>query len=168
MTQSTVIVHDFQKGADTMKDPKSVNTIDVNEIMSLIPHRHPMLLIDRVEDIQLGLSAVGVKNVSINEWYFQGHFPGKPILPGVLIVEAMAQTAAVLVMKSNGADDNKLVYFMSVEEAKFRKPVVPGDVLKLKVSKDKSRGNVWKFKGDAYVDDVLVAEASFAAMIVDR
>ncbi|MBX9804777.1 MAG: 3-hydroxyacyl-ACP dehydratase FabZ [Alphaproteobacteria bacterium] len=151
-----------------MKDPKSVNTIDVNEIMSLIPHRHPMLLIDRVEDIQLGLSAVGVKNVSINEWYFQGHFPGKPILPGVLIVEAMAQTAAVLVMKSNGADDNKLVYFMSVEEAKFRKPVVPGDVLKLKVSKDKSRGNVWKFKGDAYVDDVLVAEASFAAMIVDR
>jgi 3-hydroxyacyl-[acyl-carrier-protein] dehydratase len=127
-----------------------------------------MLLIDRVEDIQLGLSAVGVKNVSINEWYFQGHFPGKPILPGVLIVEAMAQTAAVLVMKSNGADDNKLVYFMSVEEAKFRKPVVPGDVLKLKVSKDKSRGNVWKFKGDAYVDDVLVAEASFAAMIVDR
>lgn len=168
MTQSTVIVHDFQKGTDTMKDPTSVSSIDVNEIMSLIPHRYPMLLIDRVEDIQLGLSAVGVKNVCINEWYFQGHFPGKPILPGVLIIEAMAQTAAVLVMKSNGADDNKLVYFMSVEEAKFRKPVVPGDVLKLKVTKDKSRGNVWKFKGDAYVDGALVAEASFAAMIVDR
>lgn len=168
MTQSTVIVHDFQKGADTKMEQKSLNYLDVNEIMSLIPHRYPMLLIDRVEDIELGVSAVGVKNASINEWFFQGHFPSKPIFPGVLIVEAMAQTAGVLVMKTLDVNEEKLVYFMSIEEAKFRKPVVPGDVLRLKVTKDKSRGPVWKFQGSAFVDDVLVAEATFSAMIADK
>ena len=151
-----------------MKEQGALPSIGVEEIMSLIPHRYPMLLIDRVEDIQLDYSAVGIKNVSMNEWFFQGHFPSKPIFPGVLIVEAMAQTAAVLVMKTLDVKEEKLVYFMSVEEAKFRKPVVPGDVLKLKVTKNKNRGAVWKFKGEAFVGDALVAEATFAAMIADQ
>ncbi len=150
-----------------MVEKKALPYIDISEIMSLIPHRYPMLLIDRVEEVQLGQSAVGVKNVSMNEWYFQGHFPEKPILPGVLIIEAMAQTAAVLVMKTLGLDD-KLVYFMSVEEAKFRKPVAPGDVMRLKVTKEKNRGVVWKFKGEAFVGGHLVAESIFAAMIANK
>lgn len=121
MTQSTVILHNFKKEANSMNKQEPSNHLAIEEIMTLIPHRYPMLLIDRVEDIQPGEYAVGVKNVSLNEWYFQGHFPGKPILPGVLIVEAMAQTAAVLVMKDLGANE-KIVYFMSIDEAKFRKP----------------------------------------------
>lgn len=168
MTQSSVIVHDFKKEAHSMTQQEPTNRISIEEIMTLIPHRYPMLLIDRVEDIQPGEQAVGIKNVSLNEWYFQGHFPGRPILPGVLIVEAMAQTAAVVVMKDLGANENKLVYFMSIDEAKFRKPVVPGDVLRLKVSKEKCRGAVWKFKGEAIVGDTLVAEAVFTAMIADK
>ncbi len=167
MTQSSVIIHNFQKEDQTMKDVKSSNVAHIEEIMSLIPHRYPMLLIDRVEDIEPGESAVGVKNVSLNEWYFQGHFPGRPILPGVLIVEAMAQTAAVAVMRNISGND-KSVFFMSIDEAKFRKPVVPGDVLKLKVTKERSRGTVWKFKGEATVDGTLVAEASVTAMIGDK
>ena len=151
-----------------MQEQEPLSAIGVEEIMSFIPHRYPMLLIDRVEDIQLDYQAVGIKNVSMNEWFFQGHFPEKPIFPGVLIVEAMAQTAAVLVMMTLGIQEEKLVYFMSIEEAKFRKPVVPGDVLKLKVTKDKHRGPVWKFKGEAFVKDTLVAEATFAAMIADQ
>jgi 3-hydroxyacyl-[acyl-carrier-protein] dehydratase len=168
MTQSTVIVHDFKKETNSMTKQESVPYLSVEEIMTYIPHRYPMLLIDRVEDMEAGEHAVGVKNVSLNEWFFQGHFPGKPIMPGVLIVEAMAQTAGVVVMKSLGANQDKLVYFMSIDEAKFRKPVVPGDVLKLNVTKDKSRGLVWKFKGKAMVNDVLVAEAIITAMIADR
>ncbi len=166
MTQSTVIVHDFKKGSDPMVQRTSSSCMDIQEITSLIPHRYPMLLIDRMEDIEVGLSAVGIKNVSMNEWYFQGHFPEKPILPGVLIIEAMAQTAAALVMKSLQLE-NKLVYFMSVEEAKFRKPVVPGDVMRLKVTKEKNRGPVWKFKGEAFVEGALVAESIFSAMVAD-
>lgn len=170
MTQSSVIVHNFHKEDQTMKDVKSSDVVYVEEIMSLIPHRYPMLLIDRVEDIQAGESAVGVKNVSLNEWYFQGHFPGRPILPGVLIVEAMAQTAAVAVTKNMSDSDknNKIVYFMSIDEAKFRKPVVPGDVLKLKLTRERSRGTVWRFKGEAMVDGALVAEAIVTAMIGDK
>lgn len=168
MTQSVVKLHDFQKETDIMKEQRLLPSMGVEEIMSLIPHRYPMLLIDRVEDIQPDYSAVGIKNVSMNEWFFQGHFPKKPIFPGVLIVEAMAQTAAVLVMKTLDVKEEKLVYFMSVEEAKFRKPVVPGDVLRLKVTKDKNRGPVWKFKGEAFVGDALVAESTFAAMIADQ
>lgn len=143
--------------------------IELEEILKLIPHRYPMLLIDRVMDVELGHKAVGIKNVSSNEWYFQGHFPGKPILPGVLIVEAMAQTAAVLVCKTLGEHcSGKLVYFMSVDEARFRRPVVPGDVMHLKVEKDRSRGNVWKFKGEAWVNGALASEAIFSAMIADN
>jgi 3-hydroxyacyl-[acyl-carrier-protein] dehydratase len=142
--------------------------LTVEDIMKLIPHRYPMLLIDRVQDIQLDHSAVGVKNVTFNEWFLQGHFPGKPIMPGVLIVEALAQTAGVLVMKTVNEKEEKLVYFMSIEEAKFRKPVVPGDILHLKVTKEKNRGPVWKFRGEAWVGDAIVAEAVYTAMIADK
>jgi 3-hydroxyacyl-[acyl-carrier-protein] dehydratase len=141
----------------------------INEIMDLIPHRIPMLLIDKLTDVKLGESATGIKNVTMNEWFFQGHFPGHPVMPGVLIVEAMAQAAGVLVTKSMGENSaDKLVYFMSIEEAKFRKPVVPGDTLKLKVSLLKSRGNIWKFRGEAWVGDVMTDEAIFTAMIASK
>lgn len=143
--------------------------IDVNRIMELIPHRYPFLLIDRVKDIKLGESAVGIKNVTINEQIFQGHFPGHPIFPGVLIVEAMAQTAASLVVTTLGPEsENKLVYFMTIDEARFRKPVVPGDQLHIHVTVERNRGAVWKFKGEAKVDGKLHAEATFSAMIMDR
>jgi len=159
----------LQSSNDNHKD---IMTLDIIEIMQLIPHRYPMLLIDKLEIIEPGQKAVGIKNVSLNEWYFEGHFPGRPIMPGVLIVEAMAQSAAALVMKSlqlEGLDPaSKLVYFMAIEEAKFRRPVVPGDVLHLVVEKDKSRGNVWRFKGQGFVDEKLTNEAHFTAMIVDK
>ncbi|NQV48270.1 MAG: 3-hydroxyacyl-ACP dehydratase FabZ [Rhodospirillaceae bacterium] len=136
--------------------------------MKMIPHRYPFLMIDRVEDINLDVRAVGIKNVTINEPYFQGHFPGHPVMPGVLIVEAMAQTAAVLVVATMGeAAEGKLVYFMSVDQARFRKPIGPGDRVEIHVEKQRNRGNVWKFTGKAIVDGALMAEAVFAAMIVD-
>lgn len=137
------------------------------EIKKLLPHRYPFLFVDRIEDIILGESATGIKNVSINEWYFQGHFPNQPIFPGVLIIEAMAQTAGALVVKTIGFEEENppLVYFMSVQEAKFRKPVYPGDVLLLKVFKEHHRKSVWKFKGKAWVNEILSAEATFTAMI---
>jgi 3-hydroxyacyl-[acyl-carrier-protein] dehydratase len=144
-------------------------TVDINRIMEMIPHRYPILLIDRVVDIKPDESAVGIKNVTFNEPHFMGHFPQRPIMPGVLIVEAMAQTSAVLVVTTLGGDsEGKLVYFMSIEEAKFRKPVVPGDRLELHVVKERSRGSVWKFKAEGKVDGVKVAEATFSAMIVDN
>lgn len=140
--------------------------LDVTEIMKLLPHRYPMLMVDRLCEIVPSESALGIKNVSMNEPFFGGHFPGKPIMPGVLIIEAMAQTAGALVVYSleDGAKD-KIVYFMSIEEAKFRKPVVPGDRLEMRVTKQRSRGSVWKFAGVATVDNVVVAEATFTAMI---
>ncbi len=142
--------------------------IDIMRIMEMIPHRYPMLLVDRVTEIQRGESAVGLKNVSINESFFQGHFPQKPVMPGVLVVEALAQVAAVLVVDSLGDEvEGKLVYFMSIDSAKFRKPVVPGDQLVLHVTKDRARRNIWSFKGEARVDGGLVAEASFKAMLAD-
>lgn len=141
-------------------------TIDIHRIMELIPHRYPFLLVDRLEDMQLGESAIGIKNVTFNEPHFQGHFPGAPVMPGVLIVEAMAQTAAALVITTLGADaEGKLVYFMTIDNARFRRQVVPGDQLRMHVKKTRSRGRVWKFDGKAYVGDVLAAEASFGAMI---
>ncbi|MGE5506060.1 MAG: 3-hydroxyacyl-ACP dehydratase FabZ [Actinomycetota bacterium] len=144
------------------------NVIDINRIMQMIPHRYPFLMVDRVEDVVTNESAVGVKNVTINEPFFQGHFPNHPVMPGVLIIEAMAQTAAVLVVHSLGPSaEGKLVYFMSVDDARFRKPVGPGDRLHIHVHKDRSRGNVWKFRGEAKVDGTLMAEATFAAMILD-
>ena len=143
--------------------------IDIQRIMEMIPHRYPFLLIDRVVNVVTGQSAIGIKNVSINEAYFQGHFPQHPVLPGVLMIEAMAQTAAVLVVHTLGSDsEGKLVYFMSVDNARFRRPVFPGDQLAVHVVKQRSRGNVWKFEGRAKVGDTLTAEAVFAAMILDR
>ena len=141
--------------------------LDVKQIMDMIPHRPPFLMIDKVTDIIRGASAVGIKNVTINEDYFAGHFPGHPIMPGVLIIEAMAQTAAVLVIDTAGKQLGSLVYFMSVEQARFRRPVGPGDNLHLHVEKLHSRGRVWKFKGEARVEGDLMAEAVFSAMIVE-
>ncbi len=141
---------------------------DVMEIMEMIPHRYPFLMIDRVVDMLPGVSATGIKNVTINEPFFQGHFPSQPVFPGVLIIEAMAQTAAIVVVETmEGRTAGKLVYFMTVDEARFRRPVVPGDVLKIHVTKLRNRRNVWKFRGEARVDGVLMAEATYSAMIVD-
>jgi 3-hydroxyacyl-[acyl-carrier-protein] dehydratase len=142
--------------------------IDVERIMQMIPHRYPFLMIDRVVEVVPGESATGIKNVSVNEHYFQGHFPQRPVMPGVLIIEAMAQTAAVLVVHTLGSGaEGKLVYFMSVDSARFRRPVVPGDRLRVEVVRQRNRGNVWKFEGQAKVDGKLMAEATFAAMIMD-
>lgn len=144
-------------------------TIDIAGIMHAIPHRYPFLLIDRVVELIENVSAVGVKNVSVNENFFAGHFPGHPVMPGVLIIESMAQTAAVLVVETLGPEEaGKVVYFMSVEGAKFRRPVVPGDCLRIHVVKERNRGNVWKFHAVARVDGVAVAEATYAAMIMDQ
>lgn len=141
--------------------------LDVTRIMQLIPHRFPMLLIDRVIDIVPGESCTGIKNVTINEHFFAGHFPSRPVMPGVMIVEAMAQTSATLVAHSLGAEaEGKLVYFMSIEDARFRRPIVPGDQIHIKVTKLQTRRNVWRFKGEALVGGVLCAEANYAAMIV--
>ena len=143
--------------------------VDIARIMHAIPHRYPFLMIDRVVELVRDRSAIGVKNVSVNESFFQGHFPGHPVMPGVLIIESMAQTAAVLVVETLGPDAaGKVVYFMSIEAAKFRRPVHPGDQLRIHVTKDRNRGNVWKFHAVARVDGVSVAEATYAAMIMDR
>lgn len=142
--------------------------IDIEEIIKLIPHRYPILLVDKIVELELNEYIIGQKNVTFNEPFFQGHFPDRPIMPGVLIIEAMAQTSAVLVVKTLGGTEDKLVYFMSIENAKFRKPVVPGDVLLLKLEKTKNRGNVWRFAATATVDGVKVAEAEITAMIVDK
>lgn len=148
---------------------KELVSVDINRIKDMIPHRYPFLLVDKVIDIDSGQSAVGIKNVTVNEPFFPGHFPTRPVMPGVLMIEAMAQTAAVLVVEHLGEDtEGKLVYFMSVDGVKFRKPVVPGDQLHLHVEKDRCRGNIWKFNGQAKVDGKVVVEASFSAMIVDE
>lgn len=140
---------------------------DIAMIKRMIPHRYPFLLIDKVENMVSGEAAVGIKNVTVNEPHFEGHFPTKPIMPGVMIVEAMAQTAAVLVVQTlELIDKEMLVYFMSVDNCKFRKPVVPGDRLELHVSVIKNRGKVWKFEGKGMVDGSVVTDAEFTAMIV--
>ncbi len=134
-----------------------------NEIRKLLPHRYPFLLVDRILDIDPRVKATGLKNVTFNEPFFQGHFPDNPIMPGVLIVEAMAQVSGILAFKS-GAEGNA-VYFMSIEKAKFRRPVVPGDQLRFEVSILQQRNKVWKFSGQTFVDDKVVAEAEFTAMV---
>jgi 3-hydroxyacyl-[acyl-carrier-protein] dehydratase len=144
-------------------------SIDVVQLMKMLPHRYPMLMIDRLDEIVKDSSAVGIKNVTVNEPCFQGHFPGRPIMPGVLIIESMAQTAAALVVYSiGGVAEGRLVYFMSIEGARFRKLVVPGDTLRVHVARIHRRGNVWKFRGEAKVEGVLCAEAIYTAMIVDE
>ena len=142
--------------------------IDINEIMSIIPHRYPFLLVDRVTSITLNESIVGIKNVTINEPQFTGHFPDRPVMPGVLIIEAMAQLAAVLVAKSMKSTKDKEVFFMSIEESKFRKIVEPGDCLVMYSSIVQNRGSVWKFKARAEVDGKIASEAVFTAMVRDK
>lgn len=148
-----------------LPSPSSL-TLNVEDIKKLIPHRYPMLMVDRIEQIQGHDYAVGIKNVTINEPFFMGHFPNNPVMPGVLIVEAMAQTAGVIVSHAlSESDQSKVVYFMSIEDARFRKPVVPGDTLHLHVTRLQNRRNVWKFKGEAKINNILHAEATFTAMI---
>ncbi|MEJ1993937.1 MAG: 3-hydroxyacyl-ACP dehydratase FabZ [Limibacillus sp.] len=154
--------------ARELKSRAEKGTIDILGIMEMIPHRYPFLLIDRVVDLVPNESAVGVKNVSINEPFFQGHFPRQPVMPGVLLIEAMAQTAAVLVVETlEGAAAGKLVYFMTVDGARFRRPVTPGDQVHIHVVKLKNRRNVWRFRGEAKVGEQLMAEAEFSAMIME-
>jgi 3-hydroxyacyl-[acyl-carrier-protein] dehydratase len=143
-------------------------TLDVERIKKLLPHRAPFLFVERLTDIVTEQSATGWKSVSINEPHFQGHFPDYAVMPGVLIVEAMAQTAGALVVHSLGfAREKRIVYFMTIEKARFRKPVTPGDMLRMPVKAMRRRGPVWRFEGQAYVGDTLCAEAEFSAMIHD-
>jgi 3-hydroxyacyl-[acyl-carrier-protein] dehydratase len=142
--------------------------IELPRIMEMIPHRHPFLMIDKVVDAVANQRATGIKNLSADEYYFKGHFPARAVMPGVLIIEAMAQTAAVLVVHTLGAEsEGKLVYFMSVDSARFRRPVFPPARLEIHVTKQRNRGNVWKFEGMAKIGDDVMAEAVFAAMILD-
>ena len=142
--------------------------LDIRRVMAALPHRYPMLLVDRVERLERDVSITAIKAVSMNEGFFQGHFPGRPIMPGVLIVEALAQAAGILAVESLGlADSGKLVYFMAIEGAKFRLPVEPGCLLTLDVSFVQKRASVCKFAGRATVDGKLAAEANFTAMIAD-
>jgi 3-hydroxyacyl-[acyl-carrier-protein] dehydratase len=142
--------------------------MDITGVLARLPHRFPMLLVDRVEELVAGERIVAIKAVTFNEPFFQGHFPGRPIMPGVLIVEALAQAAGVLAIESMGLrDSGKLVYFMAIEEAKFRKPVEPGCLLRLEASFVQRRATVCKFEGRATVDGQLAAEARFTAMIAD-
>lgn len=151
------------------KPAGDVENLDIVRIMEMIPHRYPMLMIDRIVQMAVNSTATGVKNVTANEAYFQGHFPERPIMPGVMIIESMAQTAAVLVVHTLGVDaEGKLVYFMSIDNARFRRPVVPGDAMLVEVTRVRRRGPVWKFASVARVDDEVVAEATFAAMILDE
>lgn len=153
-----------------MDSQTNVNeTMDIMRIMKMIPHRYPILLVDRIIEFVAGERIVGLKNVTMNEPHFMGHFPDFPVMPGVLIIEAMAQTAACFVVRTLGPEsEGKLVYFMSIDEAKFRKPVVPGDSVHIQATVIQSRRNVWKFRGEARVGDTLCAEAIFSAMILDR
>lgn len=140
-----------------------------DRILAMLPHRYPILLIDRLLEIEPGQRLVALKNVSINEPQFQGHFPGHPIMPGVLLIEAMAQAAAALVVATLGTEaEGRLVYFMTIDSARFRKPVVPGDQVRITVTKERQRGPVWKFSGECKVGEALTTEANFSAMIVER
>jgi 3-hydroxyacyl-[acyl-carrier-protein] dehydratase len=146
----------------------AIGPLDVKRVMAALPHRYPLLLVDRVESIVPDQSIVAIKAVTMNEQFFQGHFPGRPIMPGVLIVEALAQAAGVLAVESlNLANSGKLVYFMAIENAKFRQPVDPGVLLKLEVEFVQKRATVCKFAGRATIDGKLAAEAHFTAMIAD-
>jgi 3-hydroxyacyl-[acyl-carrier-protein] dehydratase len=148
---------------------KQLQSADIVRIMKLLPHRYPFLLIDKLVDMDGDLSGSAIKNVTINEPFFQGHFPGAPVMPGVLLVEAMAQTAGALVLNHLGDNEaGKLVFFMSIDKARFRKPVVPGDTVRFNVTQSQKRPPVWKFWCEAMVDGRKVAEAEIGAMLMDR
>jgi 3-hydroxyacyl-[acyl-carrier-protein] dehydratase len=142
--------------------------LDVNEIMKLLPHRYPFLLVDRVTEIDPGKKIVGLKNVTINEPFFPGHFPGHPVMPGVLIIEAMAQTAAILVYSSSADNKDKITYFVGIDNTKFRKPVVPGDQLRLELEVIGCRRGIYTFSGKAYVEGKLVTESELRATFADK
>ena len=145
-----------------------LDSADIMRILELLPHRYPFLMVDRIVDMKGDEAAVGIKNVTANEPHFQGHFPGQPAMPGVLIIEGMAQTAGALCVNSRGQGGKPtLVYFMTIDKAKFRKPVLPGDRLEYHMKKIRNRTNIWKFDGVALVDGVKVAEAEISAMLVD-
>jgi 3-hydroxyacyl-[acyl-carrier-protein] dehydratase len=153
---------------ETIDTGKKLGSADIARVMKLLPHRYPFLLIDRLQDMDGDESCVGIKNVTINEPFFQGHFPQFPVMPGVLIIEGLAQTAGALCVASLGEDYNpQVVYFMGIDKAKFRRPVVPGDQLHYHVRKLRSRGRVWRFYGEARVNGHVVAEAEVSAMIAD-
>ena len=153
---------------DTAEPKKQLRTADIARVLKLLPHRYPFLMIDRIIEMDGDRSCIGIKNVTINEPYFQGHFPSFPVMPGVLIIEGMAQTAGALCVDSIGEKyEPSLVYFLGIDDAKFRKPVVPGDTIHYHVRKIRNRGPVWRFKAEAYVDGNLVAEAEVSAMITD-
>jgi 3-hydroxyacyl-[acyl-carrier-protein] dehydratase len=146
-----------------------LGTADITRVLQLLPHRYPFLLVDRIVDMDRDESAVGIKSVTINEPFFQGHFPGFPVMPGVLIIEGLAQTAGALcVANFNTSYKPQLVYFMGIDRAKFRKPVLPGDQLHYHVRKIRSRGRAWRFYGEAKVNGQVVAEAEVSAMILDQ
>ena len=158
-------MNDAPEGAETRA---AIGPLDIRRVMAALPHRYPMLLVDRVETIIPDQSIVAIKAVTINEGFFDGHFPGRPIMPGVLIVEALAQAAGVLAVESLGlSGSGKLVYFMAIDEAKFRAPVEPGVLLRLEVEFVQKRGKICKFAGKAMIGDKLAAEANFTAMIAD-
>ncbi|WP_447980690.1 3-hydroxyacyl-ACP dehydratase FabZ [Candidatus Nitrospira bockiana] len=142
--------------------------MDINDIRATLPHRYPFLLVDRIQELEVGRRIIGLKNVTINEPFFQGHFPGRPIMPGVLIIEAMAQVGGVLAFKSAPPKGNPVVYLTGVDKAKFRKPVVPGDQLRFEIEVLKQRPPFWKMQAKAYVEDHLVCEAEMTAMVTEE
>lgn len=151
--------------ANVSEAKTELTTCEISDVLKLLPHRYPFLMVDKVINIRGDDFGIGIKNVTFNEPHFQGHFPAEPVMPGVLIIEAMAQTAGVLCIVGEGTDQPSLVYMMTVDKAKFRRPVRPGDVLELHMKKERHRGNVWRFHGDAIVNGQVVAEADVSAMI---
>jgi 3-hydroxyacyl-[acyl-carrier-protein] dehydratase len=153
---------------ETKPEKKELGTADIVRILKLLPHRYPFLLVDKIIDMDGDASAVGIKNVTYNEPFFQGHFPNFPVMPGVLLIEGMAQTAGALCVANLAeAYEPQLVYFMAIDRARFRRPVLPGDTVHYHMSKRRNRGRVWRFDGKAMVNGQLVAEAEISAMIVD-
>ena len=145
-----------------------LESIDIERILELLPHRYPLLLVDRIIEMDGDESCIGIKNVTFNEPHFQGHFPGKPIMPGVLIIEGLTQTAGALAIHGHKADKPQTVYFVTIDNAKFRKPVVPGDRLEYHLKKIRSRRGIWWYRGEAKVDGQVVAEAEVSAMLAER
>lgn len=156
-------------GTGLLEGKTSLTAVEINDVLKLLPHRYPMLMVDKVVDIDGDRSGIGIKNVTANEPHFQGHFPSQPVMPGVLLIEAMAQTAGILCILGMAASESpSLVYMMTIDKAKFRKPVVPGDVVEFHMRQERKRGTVWRFHGDAKVAGTVVAQADVSAMIVQE